>query len=185
MQSLNLLLLFQERLSMVRRDKHKRVWSSIFRDKAWAIEAVNAGFNPALIGPRLDVYYSYRFPSKAIYVYLDVGDKQGDFKYDQRELFFKSLMPHSYNEATKEVKFDKCGITLNISDLFTEHLELVQSKALSRHCLQLQSKYVYLDDPLHALRRIRLCDIYDAPKGMFDSPSDVDTCRLDLDGLAT
>ena len=173
--------LFKTRLQKVKQDKHERVWSYIFRDQAWSTQAILAGVNPVLVGPRLDLYYSYRSPSKGIYVYLDTGDKNGRFKFDHQNLFFSCLMPYSYDDSTKEVHFEDCAITLNVSDMFTDDdLPLIQNKALSRRCCRLQSKYMYLSDPCRALRRIRSCDIYDVPKGLFVSLSDVETCRLQL-----
>jgi len=83
--------LFRRRLQRTKQDKHWRLWQNIFQSREWADEALSAKLNPVLLGPNLDAYYSYRSTSKAIYVYLDMGDAIGDFT--RKELGFIPGLP--------------------------------------------------------------------------------------------
>ena len=176
--------ILRSRLQQVKRDKHRRVWENIFSDQSWTERAINAKLNPVLIGPSLDIYYSYRPKSKAIYLYLSVGDVTGDFtvrSVKNTELFFDCLKPHVYEYASQEVKFDDCGITLNISDLVADRIGLVPNRVLTQRFHRLQSMYLFWNDDTHVLRKLRAVDILGLPTGPLQCLSDVSsTCELIL-----
>lgn len=172
---------FQRRLQKVKQDKHRRLWDNIFHDRAWLNHAADAGLNPALISPCLDVYYSYQHQFKPIYVYISTGDTAGDFTTKMQDLFFQCLMPHSYQDSTREVRLHECGITLDVSDIVTEGIELVPNKVLSQRRHRLRSQYAFLKDDLYAIRRLRSIDIRGLPRVPFERLSDIsNTCELYL-----
>lgn len=95
-----------------KQEKHSRVWNVIFQNEDWINKATTEfGVNPILIGPNLHAYYNNNSQKyKPAYMVHVTEDRSGDLHF-QRELFFKSLNPHTFNKHTGEVEF-KSGITL-------------------------------------------------------------------------
>ena len=90
-------------------EKHRKVWSFIFRSSKWASNLVRKGLNPALLG--YDLRKPYHNTDGPAYVVLTTGDSEGG---TYEEDLLDSLQPHDFNRSTMEVSFKGSNITLNI-----------------------------------------------------------------------
>ena len=142
-------------------EKHSRVWNMIFQNEDWITKATTEfGVNPILIGPNLHAYYNNDSQKyKPAYMVLETGDRSGDLRF-HKELFLKSLKPHTFRKETGEVEF-KSGITLNvISALDDPEMIYMETKRLfSYRHKRLRTSCLYWQDSQWALRTLGPKDI--------------------------
>lgn len=163
-------------------EKHSRVWNMIFQNEDW-ITKVTTDFdvNPVLIGPNLHVYYNNDSQKyKPAYMVLKTGNRSEDLHY-HKELFLKSLKPHTFRKETGEVEF-KSDITLNvISALYDSEMIYMETKKLfSYRHKRLRTSYLYWQDSQWALRTLRPKNIVgiEGPTSSIDDVSYI--CSLNL-----
>jgi len=82
------------------------------------------------------------------------GDPTGNIQY-QKDVFLRSLRPHSFDKGIMEVTFAS-GLTLNIDDIYWDH-EIIRAKLkriFSYRHRQLQTTYLYWHDNRPMVRRL-------------------------------
>jgi hypothetical protein len=136
-------------------EKHRNVWSSIFRSSKWASIVVRKGLNPALLGYGLREPYNNT--GKPAYIVLTTGDTKGG---TYEEDLLDSLQPHDFNRSTMEVSFRDSNITLNISQpVCNRTFTTLPPRRLFSSAQELCSASLHWTDRHYELQEIRLEDI--------------------------
>ncbi|KAF8852957.1 hypothetical protein BDZ45DRAFT_749025 [Acephala macrosclerotiorum] len=159
------------------KDKHSRLWNSIFPNKAWLWSMVDKGLYPVLIGCDLD-------KTKPKYLVLVLGHNGDGGKYhkpdpsNQADLLQKCFHPTAQNIAPGEWFFPKTELTLNVKDARSSDYHytdvskpgrLVSHKGGSQY-----SAYQYWNDNSFAVRHIQSKDIIGIKKNLReDDVSDI------------
>lgn len=152
-------------LELTRKDRHRRIWSLIFKDERWLSAMVKQGLNPVLIGYDLHSLYDAEditAMTESNYLALVLGHDGDGGKYNkpdvsnQMELLIKSLN-HSKTGEQSEKFFLEGRLILNIRDAMYNHHYTTMShpdRLLSPELESLQSAYLYWNDKLSAVQTI-------------------------------
>jgi hypothetical protein len=146
------------RFAPIPKDKHSRLWNSIFQNEDWLSVMIERGNNPVLIGH--DLHYIYhtkdiktktKSKTKSKYLVLVLGYDGDGRKYnkpyvtDKMGLLTDSLKPHTRLENGERF-FPETGITLNIRNaMYDYHYTTISQprRLVSRKLGGLYSAYIY------------------------------------------